>query len=164
MKRTLIPVALLSAFFAMPASAQPRNDVGHGMMGGGMMGGGMMGGGMMGGPGMMGDQGPGRAGDCHSGYAALNLTDEQRAKLGDIRRDLWRKRQEVMSRMHEQDIHMHDVFALGSVDENKARKAFDAMTVAHKEMFEASLDAGKRMNAVLTPEQREQLQRARRGS
>lgn len=159
MKRTLITVALLSAFFAMPASAQPRNDMGHGMMGGGMMGSGMMGG-----QGMMGDRGIGRAGDCHSGYAALNLTDEQRAKLGDIRRDLWRKRQEVMSRMHEQDIHMHDVFALGGVDENKARKAFDAMTVAHKEMFEASLDAGKRMNEVLTPEQREQLQRARRGS
>lgn len=103
-------------------------------------------------------------GDCHSGgYAALNLTNEQRAKLGDIRRDLSRKRQEVMSRMHEQDIHMHDVFALGSVDQNKARKAFDAMSVAHKEMFEASLEAGKRMNAVLTPEQREQLQQRRRG-
>lgn len=137
MKRTLITAALLSAFIAMPVSAQ-------GMMGGGMMGG----------------HGAGMAGDCGSGgYAALKLTSEQRAKLDDIQRDLSRKQQELMSRMHEQDFHMHDLFALGSVDENKARKSFDAMTEARKQMFEASLEAGKRMNAVLTPEQREQLNR-----
>lgn len=142
MKRTLITAALLSAFIAMPVSAQ-------GMMGGGMMGGGMMGG-----------HGAGMAGDCGSGgYAALKLTSEQRAKLDDIQRGLSRKQQELMSRMHEQDFHMHDLFALGSVDENKARKSFDAMTEARKQMFEASLEAGKRMNAVLTPEQREQLNR-----
>ena len=155
MKRTLITAALLSAFIAMPASAQPRPEMGGAMMGGmsGMTGG--MGG-MMGGMGMMGGH------DCASGgYAALNLTSEQRAKIGDIQRDTWGKRKEIVSRMQEQDIHMHDVFALGSVDEDRARKAFDAMSVAHKEMFEASLEAGKRMNAVLTPEQREQLRRGR---
>ena len=148
MKRTLITAALLSAFIAMPASAQPRYDMGPGMMGGGMMGG----------PGMMGYQGAGTAGDCHSGYAALNLTDEQRAKLGDIRRDLWRKQQQLMTRMHDQDFHMHDIYAAG-VDEARARKAFDAMTAAHKEMFEVSLEARKRIDAVLTEEQRKQLQR-----
>lgn len=155
MKSTLITAALLSTFIAMPAFAQPGGDMHRGMMGGPGM---MMGGpGMMGGMGMMGGAG---MGDCHSGgYAALKLTDEQRAKLSDIERDLSRKQREVMSRMHAQDVHMHDLFALGSVDESKARKAFDAMTVAHKEMFEASLEAGKRMNAVLTDEQRKRLQR-----
>lgn len=146
MKRTLITAALLSAFIAMPASAHTG------------MGGGRMGGGMMGGPGMMEYPGAGRAGDCHSAYAALNLTNEQRAKLEDIERDLWRKQRQLVSRMHEQDFHMHDIYAPG-VDEAKARKAFDAMSVAHKEMFEASLDARKRIDAVLTEEQRKQLQR-----
>ncbi len=151
MKRTLITVALLSAFFAMSASAQPGNDMHRGMMGGPGI--------MMGGAGMMGGPGAGMAGDCHSdGYAALKLSDEQRAKLGDIRRDLWRKQQQLMTRMHDQDFHMHDIYAPG-VDEARARKAFDAMTAAHKEMFEASLEARKRINAVLTDEQRKQLQR-----
>jgi Spy/CpxP family protein refolding chaperone len=165
MKRTVIAAALVSALVAVPALAQQQGPGMHGgMMGGGMMHGGMMGSGpgMMGG-GMMGGPGAGMEGDCHyGGYAALKLTDEQRAKIGDIQRDTWRKRREIASRMHDQDFHMHDIYAAG-VDEARARKAFDAMSAAHKEMFEASLEAGKRINAVLTPEQREQLQRGRRG-
>jgi Spy/CpxP family protein refolding chaperone len=159
MKRTLITAALLSAFIAIPAAAHPGYGMGGGMMGGGMMGGGMMGGGMGGSRGMMGGPGAGMAGDCHSGgYAALDLTSEQRAKLQDIERDLWRKQRELMGRMHQQDSHMHDMYAAG-VDEARARKAFDAMTAAHKEMFEASLDARKRIDAVLTEEQRKRMQR-----
>lgn len=147
MKRTLITAVLLSAFVAMPAAAQPGGPMHQGM-----------------GPGMMGGQGMGGGpmDDCHSGgYSALKLSSEQRAKLDDIQRDLRRKQQELMSRMHKQDFHMHDPFALAGVDEATARKSFDAMSVAMKEMFEASLEAGKRMNAVLTDEQREQLRRGR---
>lgn len=150
MKPTLITAALLSAFIALPAAAHTGYGMGGGMMGGGMGGGrGMMGGG----------PGAGLAGDCHSGgYAALDLTSEQRAKLQDIERDLWRKQRELMGRVHQQDFHMHDIYAAG-VDEARARKAFDAMTAAHKEMFEASLDARKRIEAVLTEEQRKRMQR-----
>ncbi len=152
MKRTLITTALLSAFIALPAAAQQ----GPGMMGGGMGGPGMMGGGMMGGP------GAGFEGDCHSGgYAALKLTDEQRAKIGDIQRDLWRKRQQIMSRGHQQGFFMRDPLALARLDEAAARKSFDAMSAAMKEMFDASLEAGKRVNAVLTDEQRSQLKQIR---
>jgi Spy/CpxP family protein refolding chaperone len=75
MKRKLIAAAMAAALFAAPAWAES----GTGMMGKGMMGGGMMGGGMMGGPAM----GQGMMG----GRAAINLTDEQRAKIADIRRD-----------------------------------------------------------------------------
>jgi Spy/CpxP family protein refolding chaperone len=145
MKRTLVTAALLSAFIAMPALAQ-----GPGMQGG------MMGGGMMGGP------GAGMETDCHSGgYAALKLTSEQRAKIGDIQRDLWRKRHEIMSREHQQGFFMHDPMAMASVDEATARKSFDAMSAAMKQMFDASLEAGKRINAVLSDEQRSQLKQVR---
>ena len=149
MKRTLITAALLSAFIAMPAYAQQQDH--HGM-GGGMMHGDGMGSGMMGGQGMMGH---------HSGYSGLKLSSEQRAKLDDIQRNLQQKQREVMSRMHKQPFHMHDPLALASVDEETARKSFDAMAAAMKEMFEASLDAGKRINAVLTDEQRSQLRQGR---
>ena len=37
------------------------------------------------------------------------------------------------------------------------------MTEAHKQMFETSLDARKRIETVLTPEQREQMRRGWRG-
>lgn len=152
MKRTVITAAMLSAFIAMPAFAQQGPDMHGGMMGGH----GMMGGGMMGGP------GAGMEGDCHYGaYAALKLTDEQRAKISDIQRDLWRKRQEIMARGHQQGFFMRDPVALATLDEASARKSFDAMSVAMKQMFEASLDAGKRINAVLTDEQRSQLKQAR---
>lgn len=153
MKRAVITAAVLSAFFALPAVAQGQG-----------MGGGMMGGGMMGGGGTMGGPGAGTGGGYRSGgYAEVDLTSEQRAKLDDIRRDLARKRQEISSRTRGQRFDMHDVFTLGSVDEAEARQAFEADAAARKEMFEASLDAAKRMNAVLTQEQREQLRQRRRG-
>ncbi len=145
MKRTLITAALLSTFIAMPALAHQGSG---------------MGGGTMGGPGMMGGQGAGMD-DCHGDYGALNLTSEQRAKIGDIQRDLWRKRQQIMSRGHQQGFFMRDPLALASLDEAAARKSFDAMSAAMKQMFEASLDAGKRINAVLTDEQRSQLKQIR---
>jgi Spy/CpxP family protein refolding chaperone len=160
LKRILTTAALLSAaFIAMPACAQQHDHQGtgegmihdHGGMGEGSRG-------MMHGDGM----GAGMMGGHHSeGYAGLKLSSDQRAKLDDIQRELQQKREQLMSRMHKQGLHMHDPLALASVDEATARKAFDAMSMAMKEMFEASLEAGKRMNAVLTDEQRQQLRRGR---
>jgi Spy/CpxP family protein refolding chaperone len=102
----------------------------------------------------------GMMGGHHShGYSGLKLSSEQRAKLDDIQSELQQKQREVMSRMHQQGFHMHDPLALASVDEATARKSFDAMSAAMKEMFEASLQSGRRMSALLTDEQREQLRR-----
>ena len=145
MKRTLITAALLSAFVALPAAAHSDGPMRQGM-----------GPGMMGGPGM----GPGMMEGCHADpYAALKLSSEQRAQLADIQREFRRTQQKLMSRMHEQEFHMHDLFALADADEAAARKSFDTMSAAMKEMFEASLEARKRINAILTDEQRKQLQR-----
>ena len=147
MKRILITTALLSAFAAASVFAYPGAGMGYGMGGYGA------GYGMMGGYG----GGPGWEEGCHSDAGpALNLSSEQRAKLDDIQRDLWNRQQALMVRMHDQDFHMHDLYAPG-VDEARARKAFDAMTAARKEMFEASLEAGKRMDAILNDEQRKLL-------
>lgn len=155
MKRKLIAIAAAAAFFSAPALA-------HGpMMGGGMMGGygaQGMGPGMMG-PGMMG---PGTMGGY--GDPGIDLSDEQRAKIADIRREAARKQWELMGRLHEQQFHMHDFFGPGKVDESAARKAYDQMAAAHKQMFETTLEARQRVNAVLTDEQRKQLERAGRGS
>jgi len=142
MKRTLISAAVAAAaMLSAPVGAQ-------GMMGGYGPGYGM-------GPGMMGGYGPGH------GYSALNLSTEQRARLADIEREVSRKQWDVMKKMHDQDFHMHDLFGSGAVDETRARKTYQVMSEAHKEMFETMLEARKRIDSVLTPEQREQLRRSR---
>ena len=146
--------------------------MGHGRMGGpggapGMghgMGHGMgpgMGQGMMGGPG-------GAAGMAHGmmwgGYAgdalaSLALSAEQRQQVQEIQGEAARSRWQQMKAMQEQRQQMMGGFGPGLVDEAAARKAFDAMQSAQKSMLELSLSARKRIEAVLTPQQREQLAR-----
>jgi Spy/CpxP family protein refolding chaperone len=141
----------------------PGYGMGPGMMGGygpgygmgpGMMGGYGPGAGM--GPGMMGGYGPGY------GYG-LNLSDEQRAKISEIQQELAQKHWELMGRMHQQGGPMSQAFGPGPIDEQAARKAYEQMAEARKGMFELSLQARKRIDAVLTPEQREQMGRGWRG-
>ncbi len=120
--------------------------MGGGMMGGGMMGGGMMGGGMMGGPGFMALEG-------------LNLDKAQRDKVRDILRDSQRKTHALMGSMHELRWQEEDAAKSGDFDAAAARKRFDAHAAIHKQMFEIRLDAHKRIQEVLTPEQREQLRK-----
>lgn len=128
MKRTLIGAAIAVAAIAGTALAQGYG-MGPGMMGDHMggMGPGMMGGGM--GPGMMGGgMGPGMMGGYGAGYAALDLSDEQRKQID-------------------------------AIEEDTSRKQGELMGVMHKQMFELRLEARKRIDAVLTPEQRKQLGR-----
>lgn len=170
MKRNLIAAATAAALFAAPVGAHGPGMTGGGMMmGPGMMGMGMMGGygpqgmgpdmmgsGMMG-PGMMG---PGMMGGPMMGSnPSLNLSEEQRAKISAIEREVVRKQWELMGKMHEQQYHMHDLLESGKPDDAAARKAYDEMSVAHKQMFQNMLEGRKRIDAVLTDEQRKQLRR-----
>jgi protein CpxP len=139
--------------------------MGPGMMGYGMMGQGM-GPGMMGqgmGPGMMsGMMGPGMMYGADR-YASLDLSAEQRSKISAIQEQLWRKRWDLMGKMHEERYHMHRLMSGAVTDDAAARKAYQAMADAHKQMFDAMLDARKHIDALLTKEQREQLRRAAGG-
>jgi len=137
--------------------------MGPGMMGGYGPGGYGMGPGMMGGygsggygmgPGMMGGAGP---------YAGLDLSSEQRSKIADIQQALWRKQWDLMGKMHEGRFHMHQQYGGAETDDSAVRKAYQAMADAHKQMFEATLDARRRIDAVLTKEQREKLKGGGRG-
>jgi len=144
---------------------------GPGMMGGygggpGMMGGygggpGMMGG-YGGGPGMMGGYGGpgmGRGGWGLGGYGALDLTPEQRSKIGEIQDEFGRQQWALMSRMHDEGLRENQALRRGDVDENAARKAYDEMAAVRKQMFENSLQMRKRIDEVVTPEQRQKLGR-----
>jgi Spy/CpxP family protein refolding chaperone len=161
MKKAMLAAAIALSALTFPAVAQM--PMGPGMMGGNGMGPEMMGGygmgGMMG-PGMMGGMmGPGMMGGGYGGLSALNLTDDQRAKMAEIRKDAWSKQRAAMQAMHAQMDQMHESFDPGKADDAAALKAYDAMASAHKQMFQANLEARKRIDAVLTAEQREQWRR-----
>jgi Spy/CpxP family protein refolding chaperone len=172
MKRKLLAVAagLLAASALSYAQPMGPGMMGPGMMGPGMMGPGMMGPGMMGpgmmGPGMMGGygMGPGMMGGFGPAFLyGLDLTDEQQEKIAEVQQELDGMHWDLMGRMHRQGGPMGRAFGPGPLDEKAARKAYDEMAAAQKQMFEASLQARKRIDAILTPEQREQLRRGPRG-
>jgi len=159
MRHTLISAALLMTMAASPVLSQPYG-MGPGAMGRG--GGYGMGAGMMGGYGQGGyGMGPGMMG---GGYAAeallgLDLSAEQRKQIAQIQEESAKSRWQLMGAMHSQESHMHGMFGPGPLDEEAARKAFESMASTQKAMFELSLGARKRIDAILTPGQREQLRR-----
>ena len=132
---------------------------GRGMMGGPGGGRGMMGGpGMMGGSGMMGGDGEHgmMGGFGPRGLAGLDLTDEQRAKIEEIHHDQWRKHYALMGSMME--LRWKASRSKAGESEAEALKNYDAMAALRRQMFQSSLEARKRIEEVLTKEQKEKLQ------
>lgn len=130
--------------------------MGPGMMGPGMMGGYGMGPGMMGGYGMMG---PGMMG----GYTGIpDLTKEQADKIDRIRDDLAKKETPLTQQLFEERRKLQDMYASGA-DPATLDQAYKKTTDLERQVFNARADAQKRMNAVLTKEQRDRMQRMQRG-
>jgi Spy/CpxP family protein refolding chaperone len=154
-------VAMAGAVAAQPhetgAAAMGGYGSGYGM-GPGMMGDGYgmdrgtMGGGYGMGGGMMVGYGP-------DAYAGLDLTPEQQKAIGGIQEQASKAMRQLMGTMHGQGYHMQGMFGTGALDEAAARKSFQTMAETRKAMFELQLDTRKKIDAVLTKEQREQLRR-----
>jgi Spy/CpxP family protein refolding chaperone len=130
----------------------PRPQGGNGPMGNhghmGEGGQGMMGGGMMGG----------------FGWRNIpDLTPDQRSKIEAIRRDLRTRQFALMDQMHDQ-IHSTPYYRNGQFDEQAARRSYDETEKLRRQMFENALDAHKRVDALLTAAQRQQLARRYGGS
>jgi Spy/CpxP family protein refolding chaperone len=118
---------------------------GPGMMGGGPGGYGM-------GPGPMGSY----RGDA---YAGLDLSADQRKKIAEIQAETSKTMWQEMQKMHELGYPAYGAPGQAPADEQAARKAYQAMADAQKAIFDQQLQARKQIDAVLTKEQREQLQR-----
>jgi Spy/CpxP family protein refolding chaperone len=137
---------------------------GYGMGRGGMMGGyggmgpGMMGGGYGMGPGMMGGFGMGMMGG--GALAALDLTDAQRKQVLKIQDETAKKNWESMGKMRDEMAKLRDAFgATGKRDRTAILAAHKRMADVGQQMLENRLDAADKIEAVLTPQQREQLKR-----
>jgi len=148
-----VSVVLSGAAVAQPYGGGPGMMGGYGSgygMGPGMMGG--YGGGYGRGPGMMGGYGS-------EAYAGLKLSAEQQKKVTAIQQETSKAMWQLMGTMHEQGHHMQGMFGPGALDEAAARKAFQTMQETQKSMFDMQLEARKKIDAVLTMEQRDQLRR-----
>jgi Spy/CpxP family protein refolding chaperone len=137
MKRVLIGVGVAaSVLMAGLVAAQP-----YGMGPGSAIG-----------PGMVGAFG----GDS---YVGVDLTPEQRSKIAEIRQAASKAQWQLMGAMQDEGYRMHGVAGPGAFDEAAARKSFEAMTETRKAMFELQVETRRKTDAVLTPQQREQLRR-----
>lgn len=132
-----------------------------------------MGPGMMGeygwgmGPGMMGGYGPGggmMGPGMWGGYGLQSsLTDEQHSKIAAIQDDFARKRWDLMGRMEEESFKLQQFYSAGKRDESAINAVYKRMSELRRQMFDTNVDARKKMEAVLTKEQREQMRRGWRG-
>lgn len=110
----------------------------------------------MGGWGAMGGWGLGMMG---GEYGSLDLTKDQRNKIYAIHKGLRGKQFALMDRMHDS---MQSVryYRDGKFDEQASRNAYATAEKIHREMFENMLNAQKQVDALLTPQQRQQLSQA----
>ena len=126
---------LVAAQPGMPGN--PPGPGNHGMMGGG------------GGMGMMG---------LGMWRNIPDLTQDQRSKIEAIRHDLRNRQFAIMDQMHDQRQSVA-AYRNGQFDEQAVRQAYDGIEKLRRQMFENALDAQKRVDALLTAAQRQQLSR-----
>jgi Spy/CpxP family protein refolding chaperone len=147
-----------------PYGAGPGYGMGPGMMwgpggggpgmmgGGGMMGWHGMGRGMMG-PGMMGP-GMGPMGGYWAG--GLDLSDEQRTKINAIHDEVRKQHWSLMGEMMDERAKVRDLYDAAKPDYEAIEKSYKRIGELRQKMLESSFDAHKRMDALLTDEQRQQ--------
>lgn len=141
-----------------------RSGPGAGPMYGYGMGPGMMGGwgGHMG-PGTMdrwgGHMGPGMTGGPYGGIHRLNLTDNQRDQLRKIEDEARRKNWDLMGRMQDEMAKLSDGWAARKTDRATILAANKRMFELRQQMLENRLDAQEKVEGLLTPQQREQLEK-----
>lgn len=134
--------------------------MGPGMMGGYGMGPGMMGGYGMG-PGLMGGygMGPGMMG----AWQALDLNDKQREQTAQIQKDLAKKQLDLQSQVADEYAKLQELYAAGKADPAATDKIYNTIADLRRQAMEARIDAHSKLQALLTEEQRDQLQRWQRG-
>ncbi len=183
---TSLMAFLGAAALVSPGAVLAQGDAGQGSYG---MGPGMMGGyggygmgpEMMGGPGMMGGyggygMGPGMMGG-YGGYGMgpgmmggygmgpiwmLNLSDAQRTKINGIADALRKKHWAIMGQIQDDEAKLRDLSSASEPDPKAIGAVYAHTSKLRQEMLEAHVQATNQARAVLTPEQRNQLDQWRR--
>ncbi len=131
------------------------------MGGGGHMGmmqgrGGMMGGGHMG---MMGNMKGGGHMGMMGKFKGLDLSDEQKTKMSEIRYKLRKKNWQIMGPMIDQQAALHKAYAGDRPDPAAVGAVYGKIFDLKRQMIEARLTAKNSSMDVLTEEQRAQMKK-----
>lgn len=131
---------------------------GYGWMGnmGGGCGGYMMGNGPGWMGGMMGMMGGGY-GPMMGAFYQLDLTKEQRDKMRDIQRSMWKKNIGLMENMMDRSAKLEDLYDSEKLDADKIGKAYDEFFKVKREMILHHVEARNKMYELLNKEQREKF-------
>ncbi|MEO8652752.1 MAG: Spy/CpxP family protein refolding chaperone [Ramlibacter sp.] len=172
--RRMLGAAVLIGGSMIAASAmadQAQGGYGNGYnMGPGMMGGYGQGQGYGMGPDMMGSYGPGygqgqgygMGPGTMGGYGPgsnLNLSAEQRSKIGKIQDDARHKQWELMGKMQDEQAQMNGQYYSDNRDDAALSKNYRRMSDLRHQMFDLSLSTRKQTDAVLTKEQHDKSRR-----
>ncbi len=93
----------------------------------------------------------------------LDLTDEQRSKIDAIYDDVRKKDWATMGKIMDEQAKLRDLYQADTPDAKKIGAVYGNIAKLRQQMIEANVDAQNRAQGILTKEQREQLQRWRRG-
>ena len=148
----------LSASAQMPGAGSRSGGYGYGpgMMGGGY-GYGMMGGGYGPGPGMMGGGGWGMMGFGGGWVDALGLSDDQKTKINRIQDETRREHWALMGSMMDQQAKLRDLYEAPKRDSAAIDETYKSISDLRQKMYDSSVSARKRMEAVLTSQQLQKL-------
>ncbi len=136
-----------------PEPATPGHDMMEGCMEGGMMGG-MGGGSGMGGGMMMGSP------RMHM-VMALDLTDDQRAKINKLHDELQHKNWERMGLIQDETAKLRDLYEADKRDPKAIGAEYQKIFDLKRQIIEAIVDTQNRIEDVLTPDQRAHLKEMR---
>jgi len=180
MKNTIaiFSIVLAATLFGVAANlsaAEPssdwQNNMGPGMMGGygpgygmgpGMMGGYGPGyGGMMGGYGPGYGMGPGMMG--WADYSELNLSNDQKSKIAQIRKEMRARQWPLMGEMMDARDRLQDLYDADKQDAAAIDKQYKVVEDLRRQMVDNAVDAHNRINSILTKEQREKSREWSRG-
>jgi len=170
----IIGVVLAASLLGLAANlsaAEPssdwQNNYGPGMMGGYGPGYGM-------GPGMMGGYGPGYGGMMGGygmghgmmgweNYRDLNLSDDQKSKISQIRKEMRDRQWPLMGEMMDAQDKLQDLYDADKQDAAAIDKQYKVVEDLRRQMVDNAVDAHNRINSILTKEQREKFRESDRG-
>jgi len=106
---------------------------------------------------MGGGYGPGWGGASGGATAALNLNDEQREKVLAIQEQNRQKNWDTMGKMRAEQFKLRSMYNADSIDPQAFAEQQKKVDDLRREMLVSRLETRKQVEAVLTPEQRQQF-------
>lgn len=84
----------------------------------------------------------------------IDLSDEQRARMREIQRELFRQETALREKLYEEYGKLEELFDADKPDPKAVREAYDRIHALRRQKIEARLQAHNRMYDLLTEEQR----------